>query len=1099
MNGEHMADTQETESMRLVLLGFDAQLDRIRPVLEAPDIRVDAATDPNDVKERIATEPIDCVVCRYALSGTDGIAFADWLGEQNPTISVVLVAEDGSESLAARAVSANVASYLTLDEVVADPEELLEVVRTNLETSACCQATVTEYRTLVEHFPNGLVTHFDQDLRYTVVGGTGFADLDIDSDDLVGKRPRDVFPSENAEPIEELYERALNGEESVRELELEGRIFRVQILPVTDNDGSIVGGMTVSQDVTERRERERRLRRYETVVETIDDGISWIDTDQRFTFVNRSVADLFDISRDTVVGSRVKEILDNVEGLSTATIQRIERAIDNVLTGTVDEARIEITVDRPDGPLYRDLKFVPINVDGEIIGAVGVNRDITERTIQEEKLRESERKYRGLVEAAPDAIFLADAESGRILEANDAAGDLLGRPPDEIAGMHQSALHPTEDAEAYKEQFQRHVEHGGTFRRLPDGRQMVVTDADGRRTPVAVSARSLDVGGRKIIHGIFRDISDQIWFEAALTSLHEVARALAHTDQEHEVFKRITVAAEDLSDLSIAIGYRFDVHEGRLVPAAWSPMRNTVIEEPPEIGPGENPFWRALHGDETVVLTADEGTFDAPDPFAAAVAVPLAGYGILVVGDHEATDIDPAATEIFEILATDAIKALGRTERERHLAKRDRELERKDQQIERLSDATGGLQEAVRIGQAADTPEAVEQAACEMLAGRNRIVGAWTTRTDGQGDDLVPSGSAGDIESYRNAVDLSLDEDCLEPTAITSRTGESVVVSNTSRDLREESWRRRALESGLRSVISTPIEADGVQYGTLTVYAPEPGTFTGELRQVVRSTAAIIALGIRALHRRDALVNTRVTELEFRVRQSRSPLVQLAHRLGGQLTISKVSTNPSNGETITVVIESPINGISEEALEALEGIKRVTGIDRDNNRVGLDVTIDDDSLPTILANAGLTLRRLSIEDDECRVAIGVPPTMALSRATAVVDRWCPGADVLAKREDVDRIGAILGSHKDSILSALTDRQREAMDLAIRRGYFETPKDVTGRDLADAMGISATAFHEHLRTAERKLLTRLIGDESDPDAAGPETATGIVEQHREDGL
>ena len=75
-----------------------------------------------------------------------------------------------------------------------------------------------------------------------------------------------------------------------------------------------------------------------------------------------------------------------------------------------------------------------------------------------EQYQQSHLKYKHLIETAPDAIFVADTETGMILEANSKAAELLGIPADQIVGMHQSQLHPPEEAEQYAEIFREHIQ-----------------------------------------------------------------------------------------------------------------------------------------------------------------------------------------------------------------------------------------------------------------------------------------------------------------------------------------------------------------------------------------------------------------------------------------------------------------------------------------------------------------------------------------------------------------------------------------------------------------------------------------------------------------
>ncbi len=117
-------------------------------------------------------------------------------------------------------------------------------------------------------------------------------------------------------------------------------------------------------------------------------------------------------------------------------------------------------------------------------------------------LAESEKKYRKLVETANDAIFLADAETGTILDANRAAERLLGRTRDEIIGTHQSSLHPPGERERYTRVFREHVETGEAV-----SEDVTVQRRDGRCVPVQVSANTLTLGDREVLQGIFRDVS----------------------------------------------------------------------------------------------------------------------------------------------------------------------------------------------------------------------------------------------------------------------------------------------------------------------------------------------------------------------------------------------------------------------------------------------------------------------------------------------------------------------------------------------------------------------------------------------------------------
>jgi PAS domain S-box-containing protein len=135
----------------------------------------------------------------------------------------------------------------------------------------------------------------------------------------------------------------------------------------------------------------------------------------------------------------------------------------------------------------------------------------------ERALERSERKYRSLIDAAPDAVLVADAETGTVVETNAAAETLLDRPREDIIGMDQTDLHPDGEAERYRDLFERHVETtGDDIARFPDGSDVFVVRADGERVPVEIRARVVEIGERTLIHGMFRDVSARREREQAL-------------------------------------------------------------------------------------------------------------------------------------------------------------------------------------------------------------------------------------------------------------------------------------------------------------------------------------------------------------------------------------------------------------------------------------------------------------------------------------------------------------------------------------------------------------------------------------------------------
>lgn len=177
----------------------------------------------------------------------------------------------------------------------------------------------------------------------------------------------------------------------------------------------------------------------------------------------------------------------------------------------------------------RERAEVEFDRDGTPVEAVGVVQDVTDRVEREAETRAARKRYENLLHSAPQPIFVADASTGEIVEANDAAAELRGQPRAEIIGLDQSDLHPSGEAAAYRELFERSVEEGGTWRETPDGSPIYACRADGERVPVEITTTTLELDSGRVTYGIFKDISDQQAREQELRGFRKAVEAAGHS------------------------------------------------------------------------------------------------------------------------------------------------------------------------------------------------------------------------------------------------------------------------------------------------------------------------------------------------------------------------------------------------------------------------------------------------------------------------------------------------------------------------------------------------------------------------------------------
>jgi PAS domain S-box-containing protein/putative nucleotidyltransferase with HDIG domain len=154
---------------------------------------------------------------------------------------------------------------------------------------------------------------------------------------------------------------------------------------------------------------------------------------------------------------------------------------------------------------------------------LAVRRELRLRESAEGQVRDSEAKYRLLFESANDAIVLFDQENERILEANRKAGELVGRSPGELVGQPVSVLHPPEEAERCRQLFADAGQSPGGITR-----DACVYHPDAHRVPVEVSLTPLTIAGRRLMLGIFRDVTERARAQEALR--REKERAQTYLD-----------------------------------------------------------------------------------------------------------------------------------------------------------------------------------------------------------------------------------------------------------------------------------------------------------------------------------------------------------------------------------------------------------------------------------------------------------------------------------------------------------------------------------------------------------------------------------------
>lgn len=142
---------------------------------------------------------------------------------------------------------------------------------------------------------------------------------------------------------------------------------------------------------------------------------------------------------------------------------------------------------------------------------------LTDRTLEQEvqkRLADTQKRFTVLFHQMNDAAVLADVETGLVMEANQPAELLWGKPVSELIGKHQSTLHPPDLSDEARHAFKTHIDALLSNNRA--NLSVPILRADGTLVPTEISSSLIEIDGRTCILGVFRDIRERIKAEQDL-------------------------------------------------------------------------------------------------------------------------------------------------------------------------------------------------------------------------------------------------------------------------------------------------------------------------------------------------------------------------------------------------------------------------------------------------------------------------------------------------------------------------------------------------------------------------------------------------------
>ncbi len=556
---------QETVNLLAEILGVPAAL--IMKV-EAPYIEVFSASDssgnPYKVGDRENLAGLYCervFQTKQELLVPDALADPEW--DQNPDIKHGMISYLGypllwpnQEMFGAICVLDNQKNPYTASQInllqefkglieahlglLYQKHELVSLVDMHKQAEEELRQLKEFHESIVQNVMEGIVVQ-NKEGYLTFVNAAAEKLLGYTPQEMIGMFWTELIPTDQRAIVEAADMRRTHGEADRYELyALHKDGHRIPVLisgsPLFDEQGGFNGTLAVFTDITASNQAEKDLKeseeRFRSLSEATFEGI-FIHDEGTILDVNQAAAELFGYQIDELIGQNV---------LGLAAPESRETVLSYVQAGY--EKPYEAVGLRKDGSTFHgELIGKAFPYQGRTVRVVAV-RDITESKRVEEALRESEEKYRTILEEIEDSYFETDI-TGNFTFFNDSLRRILGYTRDELMGMNNQQYMDEENAKKVYKVF-NHVYATGQPTKGFDW-ELVAKDGSKVFVETSVSLISNSEGAPAGFRGIARDVTERVRAEEERARTANLLRTVADVSKQfnaildpHQLLKAIT-------------------------------------------------------------------------------------------------------------------------------------------------------------------------------------------------------------------------------------------------------------------------------------------------------------------------------------------------------------------------------------------------------------------------------------------------------------------------------------------------------------------------------------------------------------------------------
>ncbi len=373
------------------------------------------------------------------------------------------------------------------------------------EVERKAQEVQERYRAVIDNSNDG-ITITDTDGKFLLVNDAFSSMTGHSTDELLSMTFRELMVSgTKPELLQQVAEKGISRTRETSLIRKDGtrKKINLNVSRIIVGDEMLFQG--IIRDVTDLRDSEEIRRLQSAAMEAAADAIVMTDREGLIQYVNKAFTELTGYTFDEAIGNTPRVLKSERQD------PRFYRALwETILSGRV--WRGELVNRRKDGSTYDEsMSITPVKDNkGEVTHFIAVKRDVTERKEAENALKESESKFRALVEASASAILIHDGK--HIFYANPMAMKLTGHTKEDISRLSVMDLVHPDYRKLAASKMEARLEGG----EMPDSYEIKVVKKSGEDFWIDLNSALIEYEGKPALLISAYDISDRKKLEEQL-------------------------------------------------------------------------------------------------------------------------------------------------------------------------------------------------------------------------------------------------------------------------------------------------------------------------------------------------------------------------------------------------------------------------------------------------------------------------------------------------------------------------------------------------------------------------------------------------------